>query len=117
MRRSRLPARAAWAALAALVLAGCSAADERVEPSSPAASPSAPTSTASDSPTPSVPAAFIPELEVEEITDQLEHGWDIGFLPDGGALVHERLQEFLQNGSTKWQQPNLHTHNHQAYYA
>lgn len=31
-----------------------------------------------------------PALSVEVVTDQIEHGWDIGFLPDGGALVTER---------------------------
>lgn len=29
-------------------------------------------------------------LDVTTITDQLEHGWDIGFLPDGELLVTER---------------------------
>lgn len=43
-----------------------------------------------DSPTPTVPAVVVPAFEAEVITDQLEHGWDIGFLPEGGALVTER---------------------------
>lgn len=29
-------------------------------------------------------------LEVTEVTGGLEHGWDVGFLPDGGLLVTER---------------------------
>src|SRR4051812_33027171 len=31
-----------------------------------------------------------PSLKVEEVAGGLEHGWDIGFLPDGQVLVTER---------------------------
>ncbi len=44
-----------------------------------------PTATAS---TP--PQATAPKLKVDVLTDQLEHGWDLGFLPDGQILVSER---------------------------
>jgi glucose/arabinose dehydrogenase len=48
--------------------------------------------------TPSV--AKTPGFKVEEITSSLEHGWDIGFLPDGKVLVSERTGKFtlLSNG-------------------
>jgi aldose sugar dehydrogenase len=36
------------------------------------------------------PAGKAPDLDVQVVTDQLEHGWDIGFLPDGKVLVSER---------------------------
>ena len=32
----------------------------------------------------------MPDLAVEVVTGGLEHGWDIGFLPDGRVLVTER---------------------------
>lgn len=32
----------------------------------------------------------VPELAVEQVTDGLQHGWDIGFLPDGKVLITER---------------------------
>ena len=32
----------------------------------------------------------MPDLAVEVVADGFEHGWDIGFLPDGQALVTER---------------------------
>jgi glucose/arabinose dehydrogenase len=48
------------------------------EPSTPAPTVTAP------------PAGRAPDLKVEVVTDQLEHGWDVGFLPDGRVLVSER---------------------------
>ena len=36
------------------------------------------------------PLGAAPDLRVEVVADGLEHGWDIGFLPDGAALVTER---------------------------
>lgn len=36
------------------------------------------------------PIRRAPDLAVEVVTDQLEHGWDVGFLPDGRVLVSER---------------------------
>ena len=32
----------------------------------------------------------VPDLAVEVVAEGFEHGWDIGFLPDGRALVTER---------------------------
>lgn len=89
MRRSRLPAGATLVVVAALALAGCSAGDERAEPSPPAAGTSSPAAAPADDPA-EPDSEAVPALEVAVITDQLEHGWDIGFLPDGGALVTER---------------------------
>ena len=52
----------------------------------------APSATGASSATaaPAPRAIEAPELAVEEVTGGLEHGWDIGFLPDGTALVTER---------------------------
>ncbi len=90
--------------VAALVLAlglvGCSEGDpgtgEVPVPDAPSAS--AAESGSSGSGTPATPAPTVtappagqaPDLEVEVVTDQLEHGWDVGFLPDGRVLVSER---------------------------
>jgi len=56
--------------------------------------PSTATSTASDAPEPTPSPAprntAVPDLAVEVVADGFEHGWDIGFLPDGRALVTER---------------------------
>src|ERR671917_440249 len=45
-------------------------------------------------PPPAAPAPTtrtgIPELQVELVASGLSHVWDIGFLPDGRALVTER---------------------------
>ncbi len=41
-------------------------------------------------PSPAPSSTVAPELDVEVVTGGLEHGWDIGFLPDGSALVTER---------------------------
>ena len=40
--------------------------------------------------TPAPTSSLVPELAVEEVAGGLEHGWDVGFLPDGTALVTER---------------------------
>lgn len=40
--------------------------------------------------TPAPRSTEVPELVVEEVVGGLEHGWDVGFLPDGTALVTER---------------------------
>jgi aldose sugar dehydrogenase len=48
-------------------------------------------------PPPSSSASAAPKgtgLKVEEVTGGLEHGWDIGFLPDGAMLVSERIGRF-----------------------
>ena len=56
--------------------------------------PSTATSTASDAPEPTPSPAprntAVPGLAVEVVAGGFEHGWDIGFLPDGRALVTER---------------------------
>ncbi len=54
-----------------LVLAGCSAGAGNTRPDVP-------------------PAAPDRKLRVEVLTDRLEHGWDVGFLPDGSALITQR---------------------------
>jgi glucose/arabinose dehydrogenase len=45
-------------------------------------------------------AAKTPGFKVEEVTGGLEHGWDIGWLPDGKILISERIGRFtlLSNG-------------------
>lgn len=70
----------------------------------PSLAPSAtasPTSPPASLPVPTVPAVggeparfSPPALRVEVITRGLEHGWDIGFLPDGSALISERPGRF-----------------------
>lgn len=74
------------AALATAVLVGCSAPPLAPTTVSPTTSPSSATGGSSE---PS-PVAGEPVLDVEIVTDQLEHGWDVGFLPDGQVLVTER---------------------------
>ena len=51
---------------------------------------SATASSEAGSPSPAPSSTVAPELDVEVVTGGLEHGWDIGFLPDGSALVTER---------------------------
>ncbi len=86
----RFAAPLATAALAAtVVLAGCSASPDIGEVPPPRTSGSAtPSTTPSASPAPRSTA--VPALAVEEVASGFEHGWDIGFLPDGRALVTER---------------------------
>ena len=43
--------------------------------------------------TPSSTAAT-PVFKIEEVYGDLQHGWDIGFLPDGKVLVTERIGRF-----------------------
>ncbi|MEQ0560444.1 PQQ-dependent sugar dehydrogenase [Amycolatopsis sp. NEAU-NG30] len=58
-----------------LLVTGCSgAASEPVQSVPPAATPSATSG----------------KFKVETVTAGLEHGWDVGFLPDGGLLVPQR---------------------------
>jgi aldose sugar dehydrogenase len=45
-------------------------------------------------PSPDTAAAKSANLKVEEVTGGLEHGWDIGFLPDGSQLLSERVARF-----------------------
>ncbi len=92
MARS-LRAPAALVTTLALVgaLAACSTggADDLGEVPAPAPSGTASTS-APTSPSPAPRSTEVPDLEVEVVTGGLEHGWDVGFLPDGTALVTER---------------------------
>ncbi len=71
-----------------LALAGCSSADEGYGELPPRSSATAGSSASSPSPAPRSTA--VPSLDVEVVAGGLVHGWDIGFLPDGRALVTER---------------------------
>jgi aldose sugar dehydrogenase len=48
-----------------------------------------PTQATGNSPTPQRPAVP-PEIRVDVVAEGLEHVWDIGFLPNGAALITER---------------------------
>ena len=98
------------ALLAAAALAACSGDDSVGEVPAGAGSPASGTSTASStaepSPSPAPRDTAVPRLAVEVVTDGLEHGWDIGFLPDGKVLVTERpgrisLVSGLREGSRR----------------
>jgi len=86
---------AALALLAAASLGACSGDDSVGEvpvPATATGTPSGGTASPSEEPTPS-PAprnTAVPGLAVEVVTEGLEHGWDIGFLPGGQVLVTER---------------------------
>jgi glucose/arabinose dehydrogenase len=83
---------------AILVLPACSSDDSGVG-GAPVGQP-----TASSVPPPSSAAApsntRTPGFRIEEVTGKLQHGWDIGFLPDGKVLVSQRVAKFglLSNG-------------------
>ncbi|MGL4745114.1 MAG: PQQ-dependent sugar dehydrogenase [Dermatophilaceae bacterium] len=68
-------------------LSGCSEDDDGAGETPSSGRSSAGPSTSG---TPGVPRAAGPALAVETVTGGLEHGWDVGFLPDGRALVTER---------------------------
>lgn len=86
---------AALALLAAASLGACSGDDSVGEvpvPATATGTASGGTPSPSEEPTPS-PAprnTAVPGLAVEVVTEGLEHGWDIGFLPGGQVLVTER---------------------------
>lgn len=44
-----------------------------------------------------------PSLRVQVLSDRLEHGWDVGFLPDGSALVTQRpgALVLIRGGTTR----------------
>src|SRR6476469_6437274 len=94
--RSRLTAPAVLALLAAAALGACSGDDSVGEVPAPAPSRASTASggTASGStepsPSPAPRNTDVPGLAVEVVTGGLQHGWDIGFLPDGKVLVTER---------------------------
>jgi glucose/arabinose dehydrogenase len=85
---ARVAPLAVVALLAASALGACSGDDSVGEV------PSTRTSTASGAPEPTASPAprstAVPRLVVEVVATGFEHGWDIGFLPDGRALVTER---------------------------
>ena len=90
MRRSRYAVVAASVVLG-VGLAACSSGDDvgEVPPTSPP-SASAGSTLTTEEPSPAVRSTEVPDLDVEVVADGFEHGWDIGFLPDGRALVTER---------------------------
>jgi glucose/arabinose dehydrogenase len=95
--RSRLTAPvAALALLAAAALGACSGDNSVGEVPAPAPSrastASGGTASGSTEPSPSLAPrnTDVPGLAVEVVTGGLQHGWDIGFLPDGKVLVTER---------------------------
>ncbi|PKW26777.1 PQQ-dependent sugar dehydrogenase [Phycicoccus duodecadis] len=106
--RPRLRSLAAVAGLALLATAACSspAGDDgygEVPARPPASGSSAPVSS-----TPAPRSTAVPDLAVEVVASGFEHGWDIGFLPDGRALVTERpgriaLVSGLRAGATRTQ--------------
>lgn len=63
--------------LVCLVLAGCT-------------TPSPPQSSSASGSPARTASGGVPALEVEVVASGLEHGWDLGFLPDGGVLLTER---------------------------
>jgi len=85
---------AALALLASAGLTACSDDDSLGEVPSTVRTTASGSSTASASSEPSASpaprATAVPDLAVEVVAAGFEHGWDIGFLPDGRALVTER---------------------------
>src|SRR6476661_2938957 len=93
--RSRSAAALAGLALLATTACSSSAEDDGYGevPARPSTSGTASASPSSSGPVSSSPAprsTAVPRLAVEVVADGFEHGWDIGFLPDGKALVTER---------------------------
>jgi aldose sugar dehydrogenase len=83
VRRAALAAGAA----ALLGLTGCSA--PAATPGSGGGENAAPAPTSAPAPT-AAPGTGVPDLQVDVVASGLSHVWDIGFLPDGRALVSER---------------------------
>lgn len=82
---------ASGALVAGPTLASCSSGEDLGEvPSTTRATSSVGSPSPSDEPSPAASSARTPKLDVEVVTGGLEHGWDVGFLPDGQALVTER---------------------------
>ena len=71
-----------------VALAGCSSPDDDL--GEVPVRPSTGGSATATSPSPAPRSTKVPALDVEVVAGGLEHGWDIGFLPDGKALVTER---------------------------
>ncbi|MGG5259167.1 PQQ-dependent sugar dehydrogenase [Phycicoccus avicenniae] len=92
MGRPSVRRSAALLAVGAVALTGCSSGDDDGYGEVPAA-PSATASSSSPapaSPSPAPRSTTVPALDVEVVAGGLDNGWDIGFLPDGTALVTER---------------------------
>ena len=88
MRTRSLAPLAGAALVATMALAACSEDDSVGEvPVTPSRTASG---TASPSASPAPRSTAVPALDVEVVAEGFEHGWDIGFLPDGRALVTER---------------------------
>src|SRR3954469_5060926 len=96
MRSRSVAPLAGLALFTSLALAACSGDDGVGEVPAPAPSRA---STASGGPasgstepsaSPAPRSSAVPGLAVEAVTGGLEHGWDVGFLPDGKVLVTER---------------------------
>ncbi|NHA66532.1 PQQ-dependent sugar dehydrogenase [Phycicoccus flavus] len=93
MRHLRRPAPrpvAVVSGLALLAVTACSSGGGDDVGEVPAPRPSSSTATTEESPSPAPRSTQEPDLAVEVVADGFEHGWDVGFLPDGGALVTER---------------------------
>ncbi len=99
----------ALALLASVGLAACSGDDSVGEVPPPArttSSGSGSPSAEEPTPSPAPRSTAVPGLAVEVVADGFEHGWDVGFLPDGKALVTERpgrisLVSGLRKGATR----------------
>jgi aldose sugar dehydrogenase len=86
MRYRLLPAVAAILALAACSNEA-SGGTPVGQPTGDGSPPPAPASTAPTN-------TRTPGFAVEEVTSQLQHGWDVGFLPDGKILISQRTAKF-----------------------
>ncbi len=88
-RRRALAAAVASGALVACTACSSGGGDDLGEvPGAPDTVTRSSSAPASASPAPS--STVVPDLRVEEVASGFEHGWDIGFLPDGRVLVTER---------------------------
>ena len=104
MRRSPRPVRAALSVvtvLAATSLAACAGGGDAGPGEVPVPRQTATGSTGPEASVTVPPVGEVPALRVDVVADGLEHGWDIGFLPDGGALVTERPGRISHLSSTE----------------
>jgi aldose sugar dehydrogenase len=77
------------------VVVGCSSQNTPISPRIPTQSPV----TGDSAVPPSTPSA--PEIRVDVVAAGLEYVWDIGFLPDGSALITERPARIRLLSSTR----------------
>jgi aldose sugar dehydrogenase len=110
MRTRSVVPLACVALLATVALGACSGDDSVGEvPAAPAQTASGTSSeTTQATPSPAPRSSMVPALDVEVVAGGFEHGWDIGFLPDGRALVTERpgrisIVSGLREGATRSQ--------------